>query len=61
MTLRRRIYRIAILALLIIPLSMMAAALRQSPPDAGLELAYTCLGIPILVLNAWEFVIFPRT
>ena len=50
MTRRRKI----LLGLLTIPaLTMLASILF---PGAGAELAFLVLGVPILVLNAWEFV-----
>ena len=49
MTQRRKL----LLFLLIIPLFMIIDSLGW--PDPGLELIYLVVGIPILVLNAWEF------
>lgn len=41
--------------LLVIPITMIAVSLTQSPVDEGLELAYLTIGLPILVLNMWEW------
>jgi hypothetical protein len=50
MNLRRKI----LLGLLIVPaLTILASILF---PGAGAELAFLVLGVPILVLNAWEFI-----
>lgn len=49
MTLRRKI----LLILLIIPATMMLISIGW--PGAGFELTFLVLGVPILVLNAWEF------
>jgi hypothetical protein len=51
MTLRR----IFLLFLLPIPIAMIIISFFQSPPDEGLEMAYTVVGIPIIVLNMWEW------
>jgi hypothetical protein len=50
--------RIVFLSLLVIPLSMIIISiiwsdLAQSHPE--LELLYLIFGVPILVLNCWEF------
>ena len=49
MTLRRKI----LLILLIIPVAMIVVSIGW--PDTGLELIFLVAGVPILVLNAWEF------
>ena len=49
MTHRRKL----LLFLLIIPLIMIIISIGW--PDPGLELVYLVVGVPILVLNAWEF------
>lgn len=49
MTLRRKI----LLGLLILPAATIIAAMAF--PGAGAELAFLIVGVPILVLNAWEF------
>ena len=49
MTHRRKL----LLFLLIIPLLMIIISIGW--PDPGLELVYLVIGVPILVLNAWEF------
>jgi len=52
MTLRRKI----LLILLIIPVAMIIVLIGW--PASGLELIFLVTGVPILVLNAWEF--FPQ-
>ena len=47
--------RIFLLVLLVIPITMILVSFSQSPVDEGLELAYTVIGIPILVVNMWEW------
>jgi len=34
---------------------MIIVSFFQSPVDEGLELAYTVIGIPIIVVNMWEW------
>ncbi len=51
MTIRKKI----LLGLLIIPLSMIIISFGQSPVDPGLELVYLVIGVPICVLNIWEW------
>jgi len=34
---------------------MVIISLFQSPVDPGLELAYYVFGVPIAVINAWEW------
>jgi len=47
--------RIILLALLPISIVMLVASFKQMLPDQGLELAFLMIGIPILVLNVWEW------
>jgi hypothetical protein len=51
------IRKVILLAMLPIPLLMMVVALSQKFLDPGLEMAFTVIGIPILVLNMWEWTI----
>ncbi len=49
MTHRRKL----LLSLLLIPIVMIIISIGW--PDPGLELVYLVIGVPIIVLNAWEF------
>jgi hypothetical protein len=49
MTQRRKL----LLSLLLIPIVMIIISIGW--PDPGLELVYLVIGVPIIVLNAWEF------
>jgi hypothetical protein len=40
---------------LIVPIGMVIASLSQTTLDQGLELAYLVIGVPICILNAWEW------
>jgi hypothetical protein len=44
-----------LLGLLIIPVSMIIVSLFQTTLDPGLELTYLVFGVPICVLNVWEW------
>jgi hypothetical protein len=50
MSLRRKL----LLILMIIPIIMIIISIGWGP-DPGLELVYLVVGVPILVLNAWEY------
>jgi hypothetical protein len=47
--------RIFLLFLLPIPIAMIIMSFFSIPPDEGLELAYLVIGIPIIVVNMWEW------
>lgn len=45
-----------LLGLLIIPVAMIIIVLAQAPIiDAGLEVAFYLIGVPIAVVNMWEW------
>jgi hypothetical protein len=47
--------KIVLAVLLIIPVFLLILSLWQSYTDSGIELIYLFVGVPILVLNAWEW------
>ncbi len=47
--------RIVLGVLLIIPLAMIISVLIWPEVNSSLELIYLVVGVPILVLNAWEW------
>jgi hypothetical protein len=51
LTFRRKI----LLGLLIIPIVIVIISLFQTTLDPGLELVYLVFGVPICVLNVWEW------
>jgi preprotein translocase subunit SecG len=47
--------RVVLLILLVIPIAIIIAMLFQSPVNEGLSYAYYLFGIPIIVVNMWEW------
>jgi hypothetical protein len=48
--------RVILLVLLVVPLVMIVFLLRQPPPENFLlEIAFYVFGVPIVVLNLWEW------
>jgi hypothetical protein len=51
MTFRKKI----LLILLIIPVTMIIISFGQATVDPGLELVYLVIGVPICILNIWDW------
>jgi len=44
-----------LLGLLVIPLVLIVMSLGQKDTDSAWELLFLIIGLPILILNAWEW------